>query len=96
MSDRKVTSKRSSRINVRISPEAYERLKLIAERLAMPPTTVAAFALSDWLSTKELQQQMMIRATDRATDKFVRDLVESGDLSDSQMDLLDKLVSGKE
>jgi len=86
-----VSSKRSSRINIRVSPEVHERLKRVAERLAMPPTTVAAYALSDWLADKEYQ----LRLVERATDQLVSDLSKSDELTKSQLDFLSKLLGEK-
>ncbi len=69
-----VSSKRTARVNVRISEDTFDRLRRIADELAMPPTTVAAFALSDWLYSKELQMNMVKDATAKAVEDIQRQL----------------------
>lgn len=58
---------RSASLKVNITPEVYEKLKLLGERMGQPPAVLAATAIGAWVSShmvnidmaRELHQQAM-------------------------------------
>lgn len=51
-------NKRTDSIRVRLAPEMLERFELIAKRYGMPPATLGAFAIAQFVQQKENELSM--------------------------------------
>lgn len=54
---------RTDSFRVRLSPEMMARFTVIAEFYGMPPATMAAFAVGEFVQRKETERRMVSEAT---------------------------------
>lgn len=53
------TDNRTTRLNIRLSDNMVDRLQVIAENMGIPPSTLAALAVSEYVTGKERQVQQI-------------------------------------
>lgn len=75
-------NKRTDSIRVRLSPDMMERFEVLAKRYGMPPATLCAFAVAQFVQTEENKLSMtrmaVMDASRRAGEQF--------DMSDEQVE----------
>ena len=75
---------RQQRINIRVSDEMLSRAQSVADDMAIPLSTLAAYALSDYVTNKERQMSQNTMIAD-AMAKTVKDML-SGDVFEANVE----------
>lgn len=68
--------RRTDSVKIKLSPELLERLEVMSQQYGMPPSTMAAFAVADFL----LKHENAAKAVKMATLAVARDSVPSDEL----------------
>lgn len=77
-------NRRTDSIRVRLAPEMMERLEALAVRYGMPPSTLGAFAVAQFVQNEESKVSMARMAVLDATRRAADDI--SGSMDDATLE----------